>query len=200
MSKKSFKDELKELGLTKSRLADELELSPEQVSRWKNEPPGYARAYLTQVKKNKLIQQKLDAFMKRAESTNSDSSSSEPALKRIAYITDIISDDERTIALFTRGLHLEFRENGTGYSGNWVLDPERHFDKVVIYLRKDGGSEVVNEIYLADFIWSEGPVDARRYRVHFKNLHQVGVTEKHWKEFTNRGVNPVKYYGSFPEK
>jgi hypothetical protein len=194
VSRKSFKDELKELGLTKSRLADELELSSEQVSRWKDEPPGYARAYLAQLRKNKLIQQKLDSFMRADKDGSPDEDLSAAHVKAFSHIEEVVPKNQSAIVLFTRGLNLEFRENATGYSGNWVLDPEKHFDKVVIYLRKENAPEAVNEIHIADFIWSEGPVDDRRYRVHFKNLVELGITHKNWKEFTDAGVNPVKYF------
>ena len=44
-------------------MARELGVSPEQVSRWREEPPRYAMAYLEQIERNQEIQSKLRHFI-----------------------------------------------------------------------------------------------------------------------------------------
>ncbi len=60
---RTFTDALKSTGYSKARVARELGISPEQVSRWREEPPCYAMAYLEQIEKNQEIQSKLQNFI-----------------------------------------------------------------------------------------------------------------------------------------
>jgi len=196
---KRFSDMLKSVGMSKSKLARELDISPEQVSRWGDDPPRYALAYVKQLEKNRDIQAKLDAFMNVESDTlvfNNQYNNS--CLSRDAYIkhvSEILDPGFPTVAVFTKGAFLEIRDNQTGYTGNWVIDPDRCLKKVLIYLREESGSALLNRIYLGDYVWAEGPVDdGRRYRIHFKQLEEVGMTDQNWKDFTGGGANPVKYF------
>ncbi len=69
MSEAQFAELLRDIGYTKSRLARELDVSPEQVSRWGDDPPKYALAFIREIKKNKEIQEKLNAYMEDADSS-----------------------------------------------------------------------------------------------------------------------------------
>ena len=199
MARKRFSEELKLVGLSKARLARALEISPEQVSRWGDAPPAYARAYLDQLKRNIEIQAKLDAFLQ-----NTSNAIQNPLIKYDKYqslenkynhINEVINRSQSAIAVFTRGMHLEIRSNNTGYSGNWVVDPDKEIDKIVLYKRDENVTPPVNEIMMADYVWGEGPLEGgRRYRIHFKNLEKIGVTDCNWKEFTDGGANPVQYF------
>ena len=57
--RRSFTDALESTGYSKARVARELGISPEQISRWREEPPQYAMAYLQQIERNQKIQSKL---------------------------------------------------------------------------------------------------------------------------------------------
>lgn len=56
----SFNDFLEALELTKQSLADELGIWPETVSRWGENPPVYAIAYLELVCENQALKDKLN--------------------------------------------------------------------------------------------------------------------------------------------
>ncbi len=60
---RTFTDALKSTGYSKAKVARELGVSPEQVSRWREEPPRYAMAYLEQIERNQEIQSKLQQFI-----------------------------------------------------------------------------------------------------------------------------------------
>ncbi|NIT13533.1 MAG: hypothetical protein GWN14_25100 [candidate division Zixibacteria bacterium] len=193
MSVKSFTQELSDLGIRKSELARELGLSPEQISRWREEPPAYVIAFLKQVKKNREIQAKLDYFMSLS---HNDEPKEWPEERKIYSITELLQENETALAVFTRGAYLEIRENNTGFSGNWVIDPDKEVDRLIIYKRNETIEPFVNDIYIADYIWPEGPISKdKRYRIHFKNIEHVGTTPYKWKEFSGGGANPIKYIG-----
>ena len=40
---------------------------------------------------------------------------------QIHSANDLISPGEKTVVVFTRGLHLNFDEDGNGTSGNWYV-------------------------------------------------------------------------------
>lgn len=42
----SFQELLERAGFTKAKLARVLDISPKTITTWKNNPPGYAVAYL----------------------------------------------------------------------------------------------------------------------------------------------------------
>jgi predicted transcriptional regulator len=197
MSEAQFAELLRDIGYTKSRLARELEVSPEQVSRWGDEPPRYALAFIREIKKNKEIQEKLNAFMEDADSNPVDTSADilfESTNRKYQHVSELLNPKETAIVLFTRGMYLEIRDNKTGSSGNWVVDPNKKVEKIVIYLRDENTTILRNDIYLGDYVWPEGPLeDGKRYRIHFKNLERVGYTENNWKDFADGSANPVKY-------
>jgi transposase-like protein len=197
MSEAQFAELLRDIGYTKSRLARELDVSPEQVSRWGDDPPKYALAFIREIKKNKEIQEKLNAYMEDADSSLVDVSadiSFESTDKKFQHVSDVLNPKETAIVLFTRGMYLEIRDNKTGSSGNWVVDPDKEIEKIVIYRRDENTTIQRNDIYLGDYVWPEGPLeDGKRYRIHFKNLERVGYTENNWKDFADGSANPVKY-------
>jgi hypothetical protein len=60
---------------------------------------------------------------------------------------------------------MKIREDGTGYTGNWVIDPEKDFQKVVVYLRNEEARESRNQILIGDRVSIEGPFESNRYRI-----------------------------------
>ncbi len=54
---------------------------------------------------------------------------------------DLLSVPKRTVAIFTRGPLFVFKKDGTGKTGNWMIDPKRDVQKVIIYCRPEGESQ-----------------------------------------------------------
>jgi len=105
---------------------------------------------------------------------------------------DLLSVPKRTVVVFTRGPLFVFKEDGTGKTGNWNIDPERDTKKVIIYCRPEGESQA--DVYIADVIQIESSNEKGRYVIHFKNAEPVGRTELNWFEFADSGPNPVRYF------
>ena len=109
----------------------------------------------------------------------------EPNYKYIAIFTNL--DNEKDLEIHIKNLNLKDKN---GYSGNWIIAKNRVFQKVLLYVRKNGQ----NKIYLADYL-DRKIVEDRRSRVYFNNLKYVDVTNLHWGDFTESrsSQNPVRY-------
>jgi hypothetical protein len=107
--------------------------------------------------------------------------------------SNLLAPGETAVALFTRGAHLTFARNGPGASGNWVLNPARDFDRVILYLRRPEQDPPQAEVYVADFVETVESPEPRRYVVRFRNARLVGTTTQSWSAFAECGANPVRY-------
>lgn len=104
---------------------------------------------------------------------------------------ELIADGETAVAVYTDGLFLEIKPDGTGSTGNWIVRSDLDVDRVIILRR---GASQVNQVYVATFnglTLDEG--DPRRWRIHFTNARLVGRTDNNWREFADAGQNPVRY-------
>ena len=107
----------------------------------------------------------------------------------IAIFTNF--DKQQDVEIHRRNLN---RDNTEGYSGNWVIDKNKIFQKVLLYVRENGQ----NKIYLADYLDREMIVEPNgkiRWRVHFKHLKLVDTTSLHWGDFmeSKSSQNPIRY-------
>lgn len=108
-------------------------------------------------------------------------------------VSDVIEKNTRAIVLFTHGPHFHFNDAGNGQTGKWHVNPDvvEKVDKVIIYLRRDGGTD--NKIFLGKYAGIEKSDLPRRYTIRFSALKEVGTTESNWLEFAKSGQNPVSY-------
>jgi len=111
----------------------------------------------------------------------------EPKYKYIAIFTNL--DNDRNLSVHIANLDIESEE---GYSGNWIIAQSRTFQKVLLYIRKEGQ----NKIYLGDYSNREN-IEERRSRIYFKNLKFIGITNLHWGDFTgsSNAQSPIRYFG-----
>ncbi len=107
------------------------------------------------------------------------------------HVAEVIAPNETAVALFTHGLFFSSDANGAGFTGKWVVDPERleDVDKVIVYLRLDG--DTVNPIFVGTYAGYELSDLPRRYNIRFTSLREVGTTVANWLEFAGAGQNPV---------
>jgi hypothetical protein len=112
----------------------------------------------------------------------------------VLKVRDALKPGESAVAIFTRGGRFVLREDGTGYTGNWMIRGDRKLDKVVIYKRGAKGKE--HEVYVGapvKIIESEEP---GRRQIHMEDIRFIGTTSLNWNEFTETklgAANPVKY-------
>ena len=115
-------------------------------------------------------------------------------------INQIITKNEPAVAVFTThdefSLNLNFNDDGTGYTGDWILKKEPNVKVVIIYHRN--GDQ--NNIYKANITSIEDPPteyeESNRYRINFHNCNSLGQTNKNWSEFAHCGANPVHYFNT----
>lgn len=110
----------------------------------------------------------------------------------INSVRDVLQPGESALVIFTRDRELTLRPDGSGFTGNWVLDPRRRQSRVVIYNRTganaDGG-EIISALH-----WeTTASTEPGRFVVAFKNSVLHGRTDKDWKEFAGTGQNPIRY-------
>jgi hypothetical protein len=107
-------------------------------------------------------------------------------------VTDLLVPGESALAVFTHGRHFDLNPDGTGSSGNWVIDPERHVDRFIVYSRT-GPAGVPAEVYRAVFVGADETAEPGRFVVSFRGAELVGITRESWPQFADTGVNPVRY-------
>lgn len=110
---------------------------------------------------------------------------------------DILDPRETALLLFTRNKQLEVNEDATGYSGNWILSPNRGYSRIVLYKRDS--SSPGGMILSATHVETKKSAQPRRYRVFFADCVTHGRTNRTWKEFAETGQNPVRYVSWAPE-
>jgi hypothetical protein len=108
-------------------------------------------------------------------------------------LADLLIPGESALAVFTHGQHFSLNPDGTGTSGNWVMDPERRVDRFIVYSRT-GPAGRPAEVYRTVFVGAAESVEPGRFVVNFRGAELVGVTHESWPRFADTGVNPVRYF------
>jgi hypothetical protein len=112
-------------------------------------------------------------------------------MKNFEHATELVFPHERTVVVFTRGLHLKINDRGIGESGKWVITKNslEGVEKVIIYLRNDAAN--TNQLYLADYIGYHPSDEDRRLVIEFANFRQVGTTQNNWTTFAALSQSPI---------
>lgn len=103
--------------------------------------------------------------------------------------TSLLKRGENAVVVFTHGKYLSLKRDGSGSTGNWVINKNRRIKKVVIYERTKTG----NEIYIARPTSISGSRDPGRYVIKFADMRYFGNTYFNWPEFSG-SRNPVRYW------
>lgn len=103
----------------------------------------------------------------------------------------LLRPGEVGLFIFTDGANLTINQDGSGSTGDWVVDPRRRVDWVVIYKRASNNPSR-NELLLARSGDLEGP-RAERYLINLRDIKSVGYTDVNWHEFASAGNNPIRY-------
>ena len=104
---------------------------------------------------------------------------------------DLIKPDENVIVIFTHGLHFDLRDDNTGSTGEWDIDPNRSVDRVIIYHRND--EMHTNILYIANHAGVEPANREGRYNIQLTHVQYIGTTSSNWHEFAEAGSNPIRY-------
>lgn len=106
---------------------------------------------------------------------------------------DFIKPGETVIVIYTHGKHFELKDDNTGSTGHWTIDPNRLVNRVIIYHRDDGTK--TNTLYLGNHAGSElvAEREGRRYDIQLTHVQYVGTTSINWTEFAESKQNPIRY-------
>jgi hypothetical protein len=113
-------------------------------------------------------------------------------MEEVGSLLDLLQPGESALAVLTDGRNLKLNGDGSGSSGNWVIDPARQVDRFVIYYREGGAGDTAR-LYRGDYVGAGPSPEAGRSVVTFEGAEQVGVTRLSWPEFADTGANPVRY-------
>jgi hypothetical protein len=114
---------------------------------------------------------------------------------------NLLKKGETAVVIFTKDIQFFRKPDGTGSSGNWIMNRHRIADRVILYCRKHPRSTA--DIYLADFVPPTNttdcygnpvpPNESPRVVVHFAGCSHVGQTRKNWYQFADTGTNPIRW-------
>lgn len=104
---------------------------------------------------------------------------------------DLVKSGETVVVIYTHGKHFELKENNTGSTGQWTIDPNRLVDRVIIYLRDDKTN--TNTLYLANHAGTNPAEREGRYDIQLTHVQYAGTTSMNWTEFAEAGSNPIRY-------
>jgi hypothetical protein len=116
----------------------------------------------------------------------------------ISRASNLLDPGESAIVLFTKrpaslSPNSEFviKPDGSGWSGDWVIDGKRPADKVIIYYRLAGRGSHYGEILVANYDASMATSHPRRFRITFHGVKPVGTTNQTWPDFAGKGQSPA---------
>ncbi len=103
--------------------------------------------------------------------------------------TSLLKRGENAIVIFTYGKYFHKQHDGSGSTGNWVLDQNRKCDQVIIYNRTDSR----NDIYVAKRQDVRPSRVSGRFIIELENIQYFGCTYLNWPQFSG-SRNPIRYF------
>jgi hypothetical protein len=105
--------------------------------------------------------------------------------------TSLLQRGENAIVIFTYGKKFNIKRDRSGSTGNWVLNHQRKYRKVVIYERTTEG----NDVYVARRAGIKRSNQDRRYVLFLKDVSYLGTTYLNWPRFSG-SRNPIRYWST----
>ncbi len=103
---------------------------------------------------------------------------------------DFIKPGENVIVILTQGSDFFLRDDNTGSTGEWKIDPNRSVDRVIIYLRND---DHTNTLYIANHTGVKPADREGRYNIQLTHVQYIGITSANWNDFAETGTYPIRY-------
>jgi hypothetical protein len=120
-------------------------------------------------------------------------------MTKLSSALELVAPGETALCLFTDGRFLALGPTGIGSSGFWFLDPQRQYQRIIIFRwsRDDSGRRYV-ELFTALPAGLDGPQAEGefrgRYSVRLRHIQQAGTTEASWEDFFQTEEHPVTYF------
>lgn len=113
-------------------------------------------------------------------------------MSSIDHASSLLCSGESAIVVFTEGQFLTMNSDGSGMSGKWVMNPDRHIDKLIIYRLIEEQPRHAR-VYRANYVDAVQSNSPGRYVIQFKGCEQVGTTSRNWREFADGSTNPIRF-------
>ncbi len=110
-------------------------------------------------------------------------------MKEILTARQLLSTEQSAIVVFTRGNHFKIKPDGSGSTGNWVINSKHETENVIIYRRKAD----TNEIYMADFAGLIHSTEPNKKVILLRNICCVGMTSSNWFKFCRGSRRSVQF-------
>jgi hypothetical protein len=116
-------------------------------------------------------------------------------MSTINNASSLLSPGETAIVIFTKGknLELDLEGTGTGTTGNWITNPRRRVDKVIVYRRDPYETSGESDVFIGEHAGLVGPNENGRYIVKMRGVVCAGTTQRNWYDFADAGTNPIRY-------
>src|SRR5260370_765802 len=95
---------------------------------------------------------------------------------------ELVKAGESAVAIFTRGGRFVLLQDGTGYTGNWKINPRKKIDKVIIYKRDPNGNN--HEVFVGTLVEIVNSEEEGRRQINMADIRPAGTTTHNWNEFT----------------
>lgn len=103
--------------------------------------------------------------------------------------TSLLKRGEDALVIFTYGKYFHKKQDGSGSTGNWVIDAERKCVQVIIYNRTQQG----NQVYVAKRAGvTPSKKEAGRFVIELNDIEYFGCTYFNWLQFSG-SRNPIRY-------
>ncbi len=100
---------------------------------------------------------------------------------------ELIAPGETALCLFTNGNFLTLGPNGIGSSGFWFLDPQRFYQRIIIFRWSLREGQRYVELFTALPEGLDGPETEGafrgRYSLRLRNIERAGTTDVMWEDF-----------------
>src|SRR5262245_29779441 len=103
--------------------------------------------------------------------------------------TSLLKRGQDAIVIFTHGKYFHKKQDGSGSTGNWVIDDKGKCERVVVYNRPADG----NQVYVAKRAAIKPSKEAGRFVIQLDNIEYYGCTYFNWPQFSG-SRNPIRYF------
>jgi hypothetical protein len=103
--------------------------------------------------------------------------------------TSLLKRGQDAIVIFTHGKYFRKNRDGSGSTGNWVIDEKRKCNQVIIYNRTQRG----NQVYVAKKTAVTPSKVEGRSVIQLADIEYYGTTYFNWPQFAG-SRNPIRYF------
>ena len=121
-------------------------------------------------------------------------------LSAIEKAVDLLESGESAIVIYTDGREFECKQDGSGHTAYWAINPGIQINKVIIYrvMNRHDSTSRENYVYVGMPGRISGPFritgcKKARYKIELSNITAQGISDNNWFAFAETGPNPIRF-------